>query len=239
MKLEILYEDDNYIFINKPSGYLSIPDRHNEFLPSVAGILRNEYPEIFIVHRIDRETSGCICFAKNEETHRYTSLLFENRKVEKIYTCIVSGTPIEKEGTIEASIMEHPTIKGKMVINQKQGKESKTDYKVLESFGMYSYIECTLHTGRTHQIRIHMQDIGHPVLCDPIYGNGESVYISSLKKRYNLSKNEEEEKPILSRLALHACKLGFETKDKQQLLIEAPLPKDMKALLNQCRKWLK
>lgn len=239
MKLDIIYEDDDYIFINKPSGMLSVGDRYDDAIPSAISILRRIHEQVFTVHRLDRETSGCICFAKNENAHRYTSMLFENRHVEKYYRGIIHGNPPANEGRIEEGIMEHPVIKGKMIINAKQGKISITEYSMLESFGLYSLLSFKLLTGRTHQIRIHCSNMGNPLVCDGMYGKENPVYISSLKKKYNLSKNEEEEKPILSRIALHAYQLSFKTEKGKMLNIEAPLPKDMSAMLNQCRKWLK
>jgi 23S rRNA pseudouridine955/2504/2580 synthase/23S rRNA pseudouridine1911/1915/1917 synthase len=239
MKLDILYEDDHYIIVNKPSGLLSIPDRHNPAIPSVTGILRSQFPSVFIVHRLDRDTSGILCFAKDDQTHRYTSQLFEKRDVKKNYVGVVHGSLTQTEGIIEDAIMEHPYIKGKMIIHQKQGKPSITKYEVLESFGLYSFVQFEILTGRTHQIRLHMQNIGHPIVCDPMYGKDDPIFISSFKKKFKLSKDAEEEKPILSRLALHASQLRFETADNKHMDISAPLPRDMHALLNQCRKWMK
>ena len=131
-------------------------------------------------------------------------------------------------------IMEHPVKRGTMVINKK-GKASITDYEVLESFRFFSWMKFQIHTGRTHQIRVHMQSLGHPIVCDEIYGDGKPVFLSSLKKNYHLSKNEEAERPILSRLALHSWKLKFILKEKEYDL-EAELPKDLRALLQQLRK---
>lgn len=239
MKLEILFEDDQYIVVNKPSGVLSIADRHNEELISVAKILTQKYGKIFIVHRIDKETSGCLCFAKTESAHRHLSILFESRKIEKIYLGIIHGAFDEKSGVIEDAIMEHPVIKGKMIVNQKQGKPSVTEYNTLESFGMYSLVEYKILTGRTHQIRLHSANLGHPIVCDALYGLTNPVFISSLKKRYNLSKDELEERPILNRLALHAYKLKFTDENGKEISIEAPMSKDMNAMLKQCRRWLK
>lgn len=238
MKLEVLYEDESYVFVNKPHGLLAIPDRHSPEIPSASGYLNKLYGQIFVVHRLDRYTSGCICFAKDSETHRYTSQLFENRFVEKYYTAIVKGTPSVKEGTIEESIMEHPVQKGKMVINSKLGKPSKTDFTVMESFGLFSYLKYKLHTGRTHQIRVHSAFIGHPIVCDEIYGDSNPVYLSSFKKKFNLSKLAEEETPILNRLALHAAQLKFTKSNGEILDIEAPIGRDLNAMLKQCRKWL-
>ncbi|MEZ5046994.1 MAG: RNA pseudouridine synthase [Chitinophagaceae bacterium] len=239
MNIPILFENENYVFANKPSGLLSIADRHNEEIPSLHRELMNKYNiDLFIIHRLDKETSGCICLAKNKEAHRHASLQFEHREVTKIYHCIVHGKLPKEEGTIQEAIMEHPTIKGKMVVNHKQGKESITAYKVLETYGLYSHVACTLLTGRTHQIRVHMANAGCPILCDSLYGKSEEIYISNIKKRYKLSKNDEEEKPILNHLALHAHTLSLKDINNTPIHTEAPLPKELKALLNQCKKWL-
>jgi 23S rRNA pseudouridine955/2504/2580 synthase/23S rRNA pseudouridine1911/1915/1917 synthase len=123
-----------------------------------------------------------------------------------------------------------------MVINKK-GKSALTDFTLLESFGKFSLMQFRIHTGRTHQIRVHMKHIGHPIACDPLYGNGEPIMLSSIKKKFNLSKKEEEEKPLFNRLALHAERLQFTDAKKQKHKIEAPLPKDMRAFLQQLRKW--
>jgi 23S rRNA pseudouridine955/2504/2580 synthase/23S rRNA pseudouridine1911/1915/1917 synthase len=238
LKLQIIDEDEHYIFVNKPSGILTIPDRHDFQQTSVVTELRKKHERIFIIHRLDRDTSGCICFAKTEQAHRYTSQLFEQRQVEKWYVGIVNGQIIPDKGLIDASIMEHPTLKGKMLIHQKQGKPSQTEYEVLESFGKYSFVKFKLLTGRTHQIRVHMKNIGHSLVCDEMYGEMNPIYISNLKKNYKQSKLAENESPILNRLALHAFQLKFVGESGHPYFIEASLPKDLDATLKQCRKWL-
>ena len=140
-----------------------------------------------------------------------------------------------EKDSIDAPIMEHPVKKGKMITHAK-GKSSLTDYEVLEDFRLFSWVKFHIHTGRTHQIRVHMQHIGHSIVCDELYGSDEPVYISSLKRNYHLSKNTETEKPILSRLALHSSNLKFDLNDKHYEF-EAEIPKDLKATLQQLRKW--
>lgn len=233
--LDILFENEELVAVNKPSGMLTLPDRHDGELQSLRGILEAKYGHIFVIHRLDKDTSGVIVFAKDEATHKYMSQLFEGRDITKIYTGLVHGTPMPASGSIHESIAEHPAKNGSMIIHHK-GKPSHTDYNVVEKLGKYSLVEFTIHTGRTHQIRVHSKHIGHPIVCDPMYGDGKPVLVSSFKKHFKLSRNEEEEKPILSRLALHAYKLGFTDAHGTAINIEAPLHKDMRALVAQLKK---
>jgi len=236
MKIEeyILEEDESLVAINKPSGLLTIPDREGKEV-SLKQILKVKYGDIFTVHRLDKDTSGLVVFAKNEEAHKQLSLLFEARETTKIYNGFVLGSPIEKSATVNEPIAEHPVKKGLMTV-YKKGKESITEYEVLENFKLYSWMQFQILTGRTHQIRVHMKHLGHPIVCDELYGDGKPVFISSIKrKKFNLSKNEEEERPILSRLALHASKLNFELSGRTYAL-QAELPKDLRALLQQLHK---
>jgi 23S rRNA pseudouridine1911/1915/1917 synthase len=233
----IISENDAFIVLNKPSGLLSIPDREGKDI-SLKKMLQEKYGEIFTVHRLDKETSGLIVFAKTEEAHRNLSQQFEERETEKIYVGLVLGSLAEKKGVVDEPIAEHPTKKGTMVV-QRKGKPSLTGYEVLEEFGIFSWVRFRIHTGRTHQIRVHMKHIGHPIACDNLYGDSKPVFLSSIKYRYKISKKEEEEKPMLNRLALHAQLLMFKTEDQKNFDAEAPLPKDLKAILNQLRKWKK
>jgi len=233
--VDIVYENENFIVINKPSGLLSIPDREAKE-SSLKKILQDKYGQIFTVHRLDRETSGLIVFAKNEEAHKHLSNQFQERQTEKIYYGLVLGSLAEKQGLIDAPIAEHPVKKGLMIVN-KNGKESFTDYKVMEDFGIFSNLEFRIYTGRTHQIRVHAKYIGHPVACDKLYGDGKPIFLSAFKHKFKLSKKQEEEKPILNRLALHSYRLSFKDAHGTNHKFEAPLPKDFKALLQQLRKW--
>ena len=233
----ILLENDDFVAINKPSGLLSIPDREGKDV-SLKTLLKIKYGDIFTVHRLDRETSGIVVFAKNEASHKFLSQQFENRETTKIYNGLVLGQPLETSGVINEPISEHPSKKGMMSV-YKKGKESITEFEVLESFRLFSWIKFKILTGRTHQIRVHMKFLGNPIACDPLYGDGKPVFISQLKSRYKLSQSEEEERPLLNRLALHAAELKFKTMDGKEVFLEAPLPKDLKAIVNQLRKWKK
>ncbi|MFL9481279.1 RluA family pseudouridine synthase [Chitinophagaceae bacterium LWZ2-11] len=236
MKFDIIFENEHFIAINKPSGLLSIPDRMGKDI-SLKSLLLEKYGSIYTVHRLDKDTSGLIIFAKDEETHKQLSQMFEGRDIEKFYLGLVTGTLFNESGTIDMPIMEHYAKDGRMVTHAK-GKPSVTDYKVLEDFKTYSWVQFQIHTGRTHQIRVHMKHLGHSIVCDELYGDGQPVLISSIKRKYNLAKKEESEKPILQRLALHSHKLHF-TLNEQEYSFEAEPPKDLKALLQQLRKWKK
>ncbi|HLI93317.1 MAG TPA: RNA pseudouridine synthase, partial [Puia sp.] len=203
----ILFENEAFIVIDKPAGFLSIPDREGKE-PSLKSWLREKYGNIYVVHRLDRETSGVIVFAKDEAMHKYLSGIFENREVEKQYQGIVVGTLPNQQGSVDLPLMEHPTRAGVMVTNRR-GKASLTDYQVLEELGAYSLVQFRIHTGRTHQIRVHMQALGNPVACDELYGDGRPVYLSGIKRNYKLSKDQEQERPIVARLALHSQLLRF------------------------------
>ncbi|MEO8720012.1 MAG: RluA family pseudouridine synthase [Ginsengibacter sp.] len=231
----IISENDDFLAINKEPGMLSIPDRHDETQSSLYKTLNQKYGKIFIVHRLDRDTSGLILFAKTEVTHKYFSQLFEKRNIEKSYLGIVRGMMPDKKGSINEPIGEHPSKKGVMTITKK-GKPSLTNYEVLEDFGIYSLVQFNIQSGRTHQIRVHTKSLGHPVICDAVYGDGKPILLSSFKKKYKLSQHDLEERPIISRLALHSHSLHFRDIHQKEFNIEAPLPKDMKALLQQLEK---
>lgn len=231
----IIFENDDFIAINKEAGMLTIPDRHDETQLSLYKILNYQYGKIFIVHRLDRDTSGLVLFAKNEATHKYLSQLFEKRNIEKNYLGFIRGSLHENKGMVNEPIAEHPSRKGAMVINKK-GKSSLTEYEVLQDFGIYSLVKFNIQSGRTHQIRVHMKSLGHPIACDAIYGDGKPILLSSFKKKFKLSQHDEEERPLVNRLALHSYQLKFKDAKEIEHLLEASLPKDMKALLQQLKK---
>lgn len=232
-RFETIFENEYFVVINKPSGLLSVPDR-KQSEPSLKDLLLAKYGSIFTVHRLDKETSGIIVFAKDDVTHKSLSKMFEERSVEKIYVGLVKGQLFDNEGTIDAAIMQHPADNGTMMVHSK-GKPSITEYKVLEQFKQYCWVQFTIHTGRTHQIRVHTKHIGNSIACDVLYGDATPILLSSIKKKFKLSKNAEEEKPILNRLALHAYQLKFNLNDENFSFTAEPT-KDLRALLQQLRK---
>jgi len=238
-KLAIIFEDEHLVIVNKAAPLLSIPDRFNAEKTNLYHLLQKKYGEIFIVHRLDKETSGVICFAKTTQAHQHLSQQFEVRTTQKYYHAIVQGTVTQNHGEIDSSIAHHPSIAGKMTIHKK-GKPSLSIYEVKERFKHHTLVEVDLKTGRTHQIRIHLTSIGHPLLVDSIYASKEEFYVSDVKNRGYQKRKNEEERPLISRLTLHAHQLILQhpVTEEQMSFIAEP-PKDFRATLQQLRKWAK
>jgi 23S rRNA pseudouridine1911/1915/1917 synthase len=165
-------------------------------------------------------------------------MLFQERDVRKLYAGLVTGIVTPPEARIESPIGEHPAQNGKMIVS-KRGKVAVTDYKVVEQWPLYALMQFQIHTGRTHQIRVHMQSIGHPIVSDELYGDGKPFFLSTIKRKYRMSEKDEQERPLLSRLALHAYRLEFHKEDGTLISTEAPLPRDIAACVNQLNKWAK
>ena len=220
--LEILFEDDDLLVLNKPAGIVMHPGAGHQqhtlvnallaHCKNLSGIGGKERPGI--VHRLDKETSGALVIAKNDTTHRDLSKQFAARTMGKIYLALVAGTPRKLTGTIDKAIERHPVHRQRMSIARRQGRSAKTDYRVLRSSGDVSLVECTLHSGRTHQIRVHLHHLGHPVLGDKLYAG----------KRAG----------DFPRQMLHAWKLAFRhPRTGDEMSFEAPVPSDFAAAMRE------
>ena len=213
--LDILYEDDDLLVVNKPKGMVVHPSAGHysgtlvnavmyHCRDSLSGINGEIRPGI--VHRIDMDTTGSLIVCKNDESHVFIAEQIKEHSVNRRYRGIVYGVVRDDEGTIHAPIGRHPVDRKKMAINEKNGKDAITHYKVLERFDKYTYMEFKLETGRTHQIRVHMASIGHPLLGDTLYSNGKSPY-------------------KLQGQTLHAMTIGFiHPRTREYMEISAPLP---------------
>jgi len=222
MALEILFEDDDLLVLNKPAGLVMHPGAGHQqhtlvnallaHCPNLSGIGGKERPGI--VHRLDKETSGCLVVAKNDATHRDLSKQFAARTMQKIYLAVVAGLPRKSSGVIDLAIARHPVHRQKMSIARRQGRAARTEYRVLRPGAEMSLLECTLHSGRTHQIRVHLHHLAHPVLGDKLYGG----------------KHAE----TFPRQMLHAWKLVFRhPRTNQDMAFEAPVPPDFAEALRQ------
>jgi RluA family pseudouridine synthase len=245
---KIIYEDEDFVIINKDSGMLAIPDRFNKELPNLYDILTEKYGKIFIVHRLDKDTSGLMIFAKNPEAHRDLSMKWEQGEVSKTYYALVTGRFDESEGKVDMPLSPLKKKKGVMVIDKNDGKNALTLYKVLEKYKDFTLLEVMPKTGRTHQIRVHLAGIGHPLAVDPLYNRKEAIGKAIIKNNVprqvakKIRKKEiaeskffvrEDVKPPIDRLPLHAGKIKFvHFRTGLPVEFEAPMPKDMKTALD-------
>lgn len=230
-----MFEDERIIVIDKPAQLLVLPDRYNHSLPNLYDMLKEEFGGIFVVHRLDKETSGVIVFAKDADAHASLNSQFEHRAIHKKYMAIVVGRPSEANGVIDTPISESQSRPGVMKVNRKHGKASTTGYRIDELFDGYAVAEAMPESGRLHQIRVHLASIGLPVMCDKVYGDGKPFFLSEVKVNYY---SDGEEKPLLSRTALHAASIAFSHPDRNEVMtFESELPKDMRSVINYLRKF--
>ena len=225
--LDILYEDPYLLVVNKPKGMVVHPAAGHYSGTLVNGILYHCQGHLSgingvlrpgIVHRIDKDTTGALVVCKDDATHRDLAEQLKEHSIYRRYRAIVTGNLPQDTGTIEGPIGRHPTDRKKMAINEKNGKPAVTHYRVLERFAGYTYVECRLETGRTHQIRVHMSSIRHPLLGDTVYGSGKAPW------------------PLQGQV-LHAEGLGFiHPATGQYVEFHAPLPEYFIELLNKFRK---
>ncbi len=233
--IPVIFADNDIVVVNKPAGITVIPDRIHTERETVQKLLEEKYGKLYVVHRIDRFTSGVLCFARHEQAHRSLSIQFQNHTVQKFYKAIVSGKLSELQGEINLPIAENLANPGTMLIH-KRGKEALTLYRVEEQFKNAALLNVEIKTGRTHQIRVHMAYIGHPLLVDNVYSKNEAFYFSSIKKNYKAT--DEEERPTLARLSLHAYSITFlHPVTQQQVTYTAQLPKDLETVLKLLRKY--
>ncbi len=234
---DLLFQDDQMLVAVKPAGLLTIPDRFGN-KDNLQSALERDFGKVFVVHRLDRETSGVLCFARTEAAHRHLSMQFEHHTVDKFYLVLVDGVVHQEEGEINKPIGPHPVIPGKMTVSR-QGKPSLTFFRVLEHFKQFTLLEALLKTGRTHQVRVHFQSIGYSLAVDAVYGRRPAFFLSEIKgKTYRTGKFSAEERPLMERTSLHAFRLRLNHPvTDERLEFKAELPKDFDAVLKQLRKW--
>jgi 23S rRNA pseudouridine955/2504/2580 synthase len=229
----ILFENEDYIVINKPPHVATINERTADKSISILRMAKEYSFDAQVAHRLDKETSGVLAIAKNPEAYRHLAMQFEHREVTKRYHAVANG--VHDFDSISVFLPIAPLKDGTAVkIDRQKGKAAETIFFTLKAFKKHTLIECLPITGRMHQIRVHLQCLKAPIVCDPTYG-GKDIYLSELKKDYKL-KQDTDELPIMHRVALHAYSLSFKLTNGDPITVEAPYPKDFGVLVKLLEK---
>lgn len=233
----ILWQDDDLLVVNKPAGLLVLPDGYDPEAPHLSSVLAPKYGDLWIVHRLDRHTSGIVIVARNPQVHRALNIQFEKRQVHKVYHALVVGRPDWDQQIVKLRLKADGDRRHRTVVDSRNGKNAVTVLRLLERYGRYSLVEAMPKTGRTHQIRVHLAVRKVPIAADELYGDGQGVFLSQIKPNY-LPSATKLERPLLNRLALHAWSLSFEhPANGETCAFEAPYPKDFSITLRQLRKY--
>jgi RluA family pseudouridine synthase len=233
----VLWEAEEFLVVNKPAGLPTLVDGYQSDAPYLLDVLKQAYNLVWVVHRLDRETSGVMVFARTAEAHRELSIQFEKRQAHKSYHALVVGDPAWNKKSVNLALRPDGDRNHRTVVDARHGKPALTDVSVLQRFrelsSSYTLVEAIPYTGRTHQIRVHMAAQGHPVVADRLYGDGRGIYLSELKTGFK--GRMEDQKPLIGRLGLHARSLTLlHPVTGEQLCFNAPYPKDFRQSL----RWL-
>ncbi len=229
--IRVIYEDDNYAVVEKQAGVLTIPDRYKPELFNLYTALNEKYKKIFIVHRLDKDTSGVIVFAKNAEAHRDLSIKFEKGEARKTYLAVIKGVPEKEKGIIDLPLAPLKNYKNIMAVNYKDGKKALTSYRILQKYNGCSLAEVKLLTGRMHQIRAHFRAIGNPLALDVLYNDKHKTKITAGE-----ILGTDDNRELIARLTLHAAQLQFTGIQGNSFKFGAPLPPDMVLLIKTLQK---
>lgn len=255
-EVAILWSDEHLLVANKPAGLPSLPDGYDRDAPHLKSVLEPAFGPLWIVHRLDRETSGVIVLARSESAHQSLNGQFASRETSKVYHALVTGIPEWSEKEIRLPLRPNADRRHRTVADPRQGKTAHTHLRVLERYQSailakdthlqeepgapparycWALIEAAPKTGRTHQIRAHLSSLGLPIVGDGLYG-GSNLWLSQLKAGYRAG--QDGERPLLERLGLHAWSLAFRHPENgEPLRFNAPYPQDLQVALRQLRKY--
>lgn len=225
----IIHEDDRFIIINKPPFVATLEDRNDP--TNILQLARRYNPQTKVCHRLDKETSGILVIAKDDEAYKHIARQLEHREVTKMYHAIVSGRHEIAERELDKPIY---SSSNRSRIDFQQGKPSVTLISTLEIYSHHTLLACMPFTGRLHQIRVHLADQGMPICGDELYG-GSPILLSQIKRNYHLGKDQDE-RPLMQRVSLHAAGISFEDFSGESVTFKAPYPKDMQATITQLSK---
>ncbi|MCV9389183.1 RluA family pseudouridine synthase [Reichenbachiella ulvae] len=226
-----VYEDDHYIVINKPAFISTLEDRSDP--QNILSLFKEQYSDVFVCHRLDKETSGALLLAKDEESYRHAAIQFEERKVDKVYHALVEGKFMDE--TIQVDMPLRIAGSGRVKTDPRKGKEAVTLFRPKKYMGNYTLVEAKPVSGRRHQIRVHLGYLGFPI-CGDTYYSGKPIFLSAMKKNYKLAEGREE-RPLFDRVALHAYSLELVDGAGKTLSVTCDYPKDMDMIMNKIEKF--
>ena len=248
LPVDVLYEDPSVVVVNKPPGIAVVPERHNRHAAFINALLyyfqhdsplREECRDVRprIVHRLDRDASGALLVAREAAAERALARAFERQEIEKQYLALVSGRVAELEGLIDLPVGTDPKRRSKMRAGVAGGRHATSLYRVLETFREHTLLEVSPKTGRTHQIRVHLKALGHPLAVDPLYGKAQALYQSDLAPGHGAT-GRQQEPPLISRLTLHCHRLRFVSPATgEEIESGAPLHDDFAAALDALKRY--
>jgi 23S rRNA pseudouridine955/2504/2580 synthase/23S rRNA pseudouridine1911/1915/1917 synthase len=242
--VEVLVDDPAFSVVAKPAGVPTVPERFARDKRTVGDLVAEIWrradpaaPEPVVVHRLDRDTSGCLVLAKDRETARKLMEAFRERTVSKTYLALVLGAPQPPAGEVTFQVAPDRFRPGAMAIVPKKGKECSDAYETLETFRGLALVRVTPRTGRTHEVRLAMKHLGCPCAVDPLYGGRDPILLSAFKRGYRVGRDRSET-PLVDRLTLHAATIEFpHPRGAGTVRAEAPLPRDLAATLRQLRRY--
>lgn len=235
----VIYQDEYIAVLNKASGLLVAQDRWDPDAERLDVLATKELcadgQRLYAVHRIDKDTSGIVIYGRTEEAHRTLSMAFENREVDKTYHALAYGRPGWDELDVDIPLRADGDLKHRTVKDKHKGKDALTHFTNLGDAGPFCWIEAKPVTGRTHQIRVHLALSGLTIVCDPLYGKPDALYLSKIKRKWH--GDEFEERPILDRLGLHAWRMRIKHPISGEMMeFIAPYPKDLDSTRKQLAK---